>query len=230
MSTIHARWPTNPIAYTRCRNGETAFSDVLAVPAANNATMRAWVDGVNGYGSPLNPSGEYGHDHSGGHFGRPIFTSIATLSLHGPQGNTKVYYPERFSIYQAFNEAGGITSTREFSPTAIWVPPCDPAVGAYTKLGISARINLVATTLTASDSITVGIRLGNGPKISFQISPVNATGMRLYQTPSLADRISPARVGASNLVTIDVTVIRAAGGASRGCRLDFHELEFGVYQ
>lgn len=230
MSTIHARWPTNPTSYKRCRNGEVAYSDVMAVPAANAATINAWVNGINGYGSPLNPSGEYGHDHSGGHFGRPIWRSVASLSLHGPQGDPDLYYPERFSFYQVPNEAGGVVSTAEFSPTAIWVPPCDPVSGAYAKLGITARFNIVSTNLSASDSIQMGFTLGDGARVSTNLSNPNLSGIRSFQTPSLSDRIAPGRVGASNLVTIDMVVTRAAGGVSRGCRVDVHEIEFGVYQ
>jgi len=229
MSKIHARLPMFPVTYTRAQNGQPGYSDLLAVPAANTATMADHVDGLGTYGAPLNPSSEPGHDHSGGHFGKPLFATVASLSMHGPQGTTGVLYPARFRTLLIDNAAGGVTTkvylrARHF----LWVPNCDSIVGAYANLGVIARINLSATTLGASDTLTLYIEV-DGDEQSFSVSNPNVAGIKILSSASLAQCVSPI-LGTVNRVAVRATVVRAAGGASRGCNLEIHELEFGVYQ
>ena len=228
MSTVHSRWPVYPVPYTRAQNGQVGYSELLVTPAANAATLADHIDGLGSYGAPLNPSSEPGHDHSGGHFGRPLFCSVASLSLDGPQGTTGVVNPQRFRFITLENAAGGTTTnTTMVSPTFIWVPNCDPADGAYVNLGISARIDLTATTLTASDVLTVYLKVGEDEQ-GFTITGPNSTGVKNLASSSTSERVS-VRVGQVNLVEVRASVVRAAGGSSRGCKLDFNELELGVY-
>jgi hypothetical protein len=228
MSTTHSRWPLYPVPYARAKNGQPGYNDLLASPAANASTLADWVDGLGAYGAPLNPSSEPGHDHSGGHFGKPLFCTVASLSLDGPQGTTGVIYPQRFRSITLEDGAGGTTTNATMvSPTFIWVPPCDPSDGAYVNLGISARVDLTTTTLTASDVLTVYFKVGEDEQ-GFTITGPNSTGVKNLASSSTSERVS-VRVGQVNLVEIRATVVRAAGGSSRGCRLDFDELELGVY-
>ena len=229
MSTVHSRWPLYPVPYTRAQNGQVGYSELLVTAAANAATLADHIDGLGGYGAPLNPSSEAGHDHSGGHFGKPLFCTVASLSLDGPQiHDTGVIYPQRFRFISIENAAGGITTNATMvSPTFIWVPPCDPSDGAYVNLGISARVELTTTTLTASDVLTVYFKVGEDEQ-GFVMSGPNVTGIKNLSSSSTSERVS-VRVGQVNLVEIRATVARAAGGSSRGCKLDFNELELGVY-
>lgn len=229
MSTVHSRFPLYPVPYTRAQNGQPGYSEILTTPAANAATLADYVDGLGTYGGPLNPSSEPGHDHSGGHFGKPLFLTVASLSLDGPQTHgTGVIYPQRFRSITIENAAGGTTiSAAMVSPTFIWIPPCDATDGAYVNLGISARVDLATTTLTASDVLTVYFKVGEDEQ-GFVVSGPNSTGVKNLASSSTSERVS-VRVGAVNLVEVRATVVRAAGGSSRGCKLDINELELGVY-
>jgi len=228
MSTIHSRLPLYPVPYIRAKNGQPGYSELLTTPAANAATLADWVDGLGTYGGPLNPSSEPGHDHSGGHFGKPLFCTVASLSLDGPQGTTGVLYPQRFRSITIEDDAGGTTTNETMvSPTFIWVPPCDATDGAYVNLGISARVDLTTTTLTASDVLTVFFKVGEDEQ-GFVVSGPNTTGVKNLASSSTSERVS-VRVGAVNLVEVRASVVRAAGGSSRGCKLDINELELGVY-
>ena len=229
MSVTFRPWPLYPVPYTRVQNGRPGYSDVLSVSAGDAATLADYVDGLGTYGGPLNPSSEPGHDHSGGHFGKPLFLTVASLSLDGPQTHgTGVIYPQRFRSITIENAAGGVTTSAAMvSPTFIWVPPCDATDGAYVNLGISARVDLTTTTLTASDVLTVYFKVGEDEQ-GFVVSGPNSTGVKNLASSSTSERVS-VRVGAVNLIEVRATVVRAAGGSSRGCKLDINELELGVY-
>lgn len=218
-----------PVAYTRAQNGQPGYGDLLAVPAANAATIADHVDGIGTYGAPLNPSSEPGHDHSGGHFGKPLFATVASLSSHAQQGTTGVLYPARFNEMTFSNQPGGQTSRNYLrSPKYIWVPNCDSVFGAYANLGVVIRANLATTTLGASDTLTVYIEI-DGDEQGFLVPNQNLPGMKILSSASLAQCVSPI-LGTVNRVAVRATVVRAAGGVSRGCNLEIHELELGVYQ
>jgi hypothetical protein len=228
MSVTYRLWPPYPVPYTRAQNGQIGYSEIVSNAAGDAATIADYVNGLGIYNAPLNPSSEPGHDHSGGHFGKPLFCTVASLSLDGPQGTTGVIYPQRFRSITLEDGAGGTTTNATMvSPTFIWVPPCDPSDGAYVNLGISARVDLTTTTLTASDVLTVYFKVGEDEQ-GFTITGPNSTGVKNLASSSTSERVS-VRVGAVNLVEIRASVVRAAGGSSRGCRLDFDELELGVY-
>lgn len=229
MSVTFRPWPLYPVPYTRVQNGQTGYNDVLSTAAGDAATLADWVDGLGGYGAPLNPSSEPGHDHSGGHFGKPLFCTVASLNLDGPQTHgTGVLYPQRFRFINIENAAGGTTTNAAMvSPTFIWVPPCDATDGAYINLGISARVDLTTTTLTASDVLTAYFKVGDDEQ-GFVVSGPNSTGVKNLASSNTSERVS-VRVGAVNRVEVRATVVRAAGGSSRGCKLDINELELGVY-
>jgi len=228
MSVTYRLWPPYPVPYTRAQNGQVGYSEILSNAAGDAATIADWVDGLGLYNAPLNPSSEPGHDHSGGHFGKPLFLTVASLSLDGPQGTTGVVYPQRFRFITLEDDAGGTTTNAAMlGQTFIWVPPCDLTTGAYANLGISARVELTATTLDASDVLTVYFKVGEDEQ-AFVVTGPNTTGVKKLASSSTSERVS-ARVGAVNLVEIRAKVERAAGGSSRGCRLDINELELGVY-
>lgn len=217
-----------PVAYTRAQNGQPGYSDLLAVPAANAATMADHVNGLGTYGAPLNPSSEPGHDHSGGHFGKPLFASVASLYMHGPQGTSGVLYPARYNEMTFFNQPGGVTSKNYLrSPKYIWIPNCDSISGAYSNLGVVVRANLASTTLGASDTLTLYIEI-DGDEHGFLVPNQNIPGVKILSSASLAQCVSPI-LGTVNRVAVRATVVRAAGGASRGCNLEIYELEFGVF-
>jgi hypothetical protein len=227
MSVIHSRMPLATVPISRLQNGQTGYSDVLAVPAANAATLADYIDGLGTYGAPLNPSGDHGHDHSGGYFGRAMFVSVASMTLNAPQGTTGVIYPEKYYYLLLPLGAGGTTSQTDGVAVPLWVPNCDRN-GAYANLAIRIRANVVATTLTASDTLQVIAKL-NDASYTFSVSSPNTTGTR-YLASASTSQLIPSIPGAVNNLHCNAKVVRASGGSSRGCTINIEEVELGVYQ
>ena len=227
MSTIHSRIPPSPLRPARAKNGQPGYSDLLLTPAANAATMADYVDGLGDYGMPPNPSGDYGHDHSGGYFGKPIFRSLFTSTLHGAQGETGVVYPKKHYQLYIENKAGGVTNTEIGPSIPLWIPNCPMIDGAYVSLGVRMRISIVSTTLTASDTLQIIVNLSQN-SYTFAVSSPNTTGERYIGSASASETVNTVP-GATNEAFLTGKAIRASGGSLRGCVINVHELELGVY-
>lgn len=227
MSVVHGRMPLATVPQARLQNGQVGYSDVLAVPAANAATLADYVDGLGTYGSPLNPSGEPGHDHSGGMFGRPMFITVGSTTLHGAQGGTGVVYPAKFYQLYIDNGPGGTTTVDDGPYVPCWIPGCDLISGAYVRLGVRFRINITATGLDAADSLEVIAKI-NDDQYAFTVSSPNTTGVRYLGSASTAQTVG-TEPGATNNVSLSAKVVRVAGGANRGCIINVHEIEYGVF-
>jgi len=228
MSVVHSRMPLATVPISRLQNGQTGYSDVLAVPAANAATLADHIDGLGTYGMPVNPSGEHGHDHSGGLFGRPMFVSVASMTLHGAQGTTGVVYPAKFYQLWIENAPGGTTTVDDGPTVPIWVPGCDPIVGAYVRLAVRLRVNLVLTGLQSTDTLEVVAKI-NDDSYTFTLTNPHTTGVQIFASASTAQLVGTLP-GATNNIMISAKAIRVAGGASRACTINVEEVEFGVYQ
>jgi len=228
MSVLHSRMPLATVPISRLQNGQTGYSDVLAVPAANAATLADHIDGLGTYGMPINPSGEYGHDHSGGLFGRPMFVSVASTTLNPDVFVTGVRQPAKFYFLSTESAAGGITTAVDGQPVPIWVPGCDPIAGAYVRLAIRFTARLASTTLTSSDTVEVIAKI-NDDSYTFTLTNPHITGVRNFASASTTQLIGTVP-GAINNVSFRTRVVRVAGGSSRGCVIYFQEMELGVYQ
>lgn len=227
MSIVHSRMPLSVPPVSRLQNGQTGYSEVLTTPAANAATLADYVDGLGGYGAMLNPSSEYGHDHSGGFFGRPMFVTVASATMHGAQGEIGVIYPAKFYQIYIENSAGGTQTVDTEPPIPVWVPNCDLVDGAYRQLAVRLRINITNTGLDASDTLQIIVHLAQY-NYAFTVSSPNVTGERYIGTASSSQLVGTVP-GAVNNVYLEGKVDRVAGGASRGCIINVHEIEFGVY-
>jgi len=189
--------------------------------------MADYVDGLGVYGAPLNPSNEPGHDHSGGYFGKPIFSTVGSTTLHGAQGETGVIYPAKFYQIYVENAPGGSTTIDTEPSFPVWIPNCDLADGAYALVGVRLRVNMIATGLGASDTLDLTVHIAKN-EYTFSVASPNTTGVQYIGSSSAAERVATVP-GAVNNVYLSATATRAAGGAVRGCILNIYEIEFGVF-
>jgi len=188
MTIITSRWPPMPLNKKQTQSEEIGFADLPQRMSGNASTMAAHVVGGDVIANaenpcPKNPSGDYGHDHSGGYMGRPVFKSIATISFDdGSFFNTSKYgydggsAPNRIGSAELHNsnlyinpvrlesepgqpgDTNGTTDSREF---ILWVPPCDLSRGAYLNCGFNVTIAytpvsfLTTVPITAADEIRI---------------------------------------------------------------------------
>lgn len=138
------------------------LADIPQALAGNSATLKghiaggaAVVDVVNP--APLNPSGDLGHDHSGGSYGRAHYKSIATISFDdsstfnsskfawdtnpGAIGSANWAdsgdYIRPLRLEPESGQPGDTTYTTGKGEFQIWVPPCDLKRGAYLNCSFS---------------------------------------------------------------------------------------------
>ena len=159
MTIVTNKWPPMPLGKKATQNEEIGFADLPQTIAGNAATIKGHICGGDVVidapnPAPLNPSGDYGHDHSGGSYGRGIYKSIATVTFddgswyNSTLGINKLTGDARTILGNALNNdsgdyikpvfliselgVGGETiGTTNFKDFAVWVPPCDLQRGAY---------------------------------------------------------------------------------------------------
>lgn len=246
MTKLTSRWPPVPLPYARGQTAEPGLADLMSVDAACLMTLHGHTVGGEMLGNssdtpnpaPINPAGEYGHDHSGGWFGKALFRTIATTTFDdGATFNSaEIAGGVHYGAIDVANAAGsennfGTLPRRFFA----FVPPCDPVDGAYRELGIHITARLIVTALDASDSLIIQAwRSSEGSfdpildKADFTLSAPNTTGEKTAASGATTTlRVIP---GAVNYFGLRVRVERVAGGASRGCRIELQEIELGVYE
>lgn len=243
MTLARGSFPPLPFRTLSCRSQQPAIAEIAARLGGNLTTHVGHVVGGDDVAgtpnpAPVNPSGDRGHDHSGGDYGRPLFRSVATIDFNGGAFDLVGWTPGPRAHQKTHSATAGGTTTRELhtSTIAVWVPPCDPQpeVGAYAWLGVGVSINLTATALGASDTAAVLVRnLTRGLPVT-EVSV--GIGGALTSSPAElwawsdanAERL-PASPGRMNVLQVSTSVTRAAGGSSRGCTLRLDALELGVY-
>lgn len=238
MTIVTSRWPPIALPIKAGQNLEPAYSELIAVHAGNLATLYGHINGGETVGgepnaAPRNPSGDFGHDHSGGDFGRPFFRSVCTVTCDNgnvsggtaiAEGGAAVY----LTIANGADSEETISNTHEIP---FWCPPCDPVSGAYLDLGLYARVQLRTTALLAGDTLTLRVWVQTSddtPQVTtYTLSAPNSTGTKDVSSGSTTRlRCAPGRV---NLLHLQAAVDRTTGGSSRGAQLYVRELELGVY-
>jgi hypothetical protein len=249
MSTVRTTWPPYPTLHSRSQNLEPLENEVVRNPAANLTLIEGHINGAERVGNianpaPLNPSGDRGHDHSGGDFGTPLFRSIATVNVDGGETYSSniagTTYPNTLCLFQYFSPAtlepgkeGAISSTSHlFHP---WVPPCPPETGAYQNLSVCAVMTSDGA-LGASDLVWLRItnqhRLlrkpaGDYPFMRLAISSPGASGVRTDSSGS-AERLLTVP-GSINPLKCELEVTLDGGGSARAPYFQLLHLELGVY-
>jgi hypothetical protein len=237
MSTLVGPWPPTQLPIDRAKHGEPMLSDVVRVPGANVSAYHAHTMGLDTVGTsaaqtPINGFGSRGHDHSGGDFGRPLFRSIYAATLDpGGQVSANIVATNRVGRVVLNGDPGTTPKEQITHPLFVWVPPC-PAGGAYDNCGVHIVAEVVSTTLTASDEMTVRLRNlfpGYQRAVSFSVSSPNSTGEKLFESRSNSERLELIP-GALQAIRLEAEVALDGGGSNRGVTIDFYEIEIGVYE
>jgi hypothetical protein len=234
-------WPTAAIPTRLCRNNYPAISEFMRSTSGNVATLLGWVYGGGEiYGSdvtnPAPPSpghGLRGHDHSGGVHGRPLYRSVATVTLMtGAEvaGAANVSSGEDESLIQFASVAASSTSTLpQGDRFVVDVPGCDEGpLGAYSVLGVTVLAYVqVATNVAALDAFKLVIRNETTDhSVTIEDTSVTTTGLAVLR--SAASLVMA--VGQPNLVHIEsASLVTVAGGVSRTLDVALMALELGVF-
>ncbi len=243
MSLMRGSFPPLPFPMKLLSSQQPATADIALRLGANTNIQAGHIDGGDQLAgeqnpAPKNPSGDYGHDHSGGNFGVPQFRTVAALplaSVFDSSGTGMLASPA--AVRTEHDNAGASIATRVGNtPLHLWCPPCDPQrdVGAYAVLSVSARVEVEATSLISGDVVTLVVvqSTPEGPTTEVEVpvadGDVTATGW-LRMTSNLREVAVPMAVGRMNTLSIATKVARTGSGSSRGVTLRVDSVELGVY-
>lgn len=236
MAILTARWPPYPLPFQRGQNCQPGMSELLAQSSANLATLYGHINGGATVGgtpnpAPINPSGDYGHDHSGGDFGRPFFRSVLAVTMDGTSAVAGVMARGAGNYLTLPEDEDSRVTSSGLHEIPCLVPPCDPVHGAYVRLGISLRVRLQSTALIAGDALTLRVWSqwsGEEPqKVTLEVPAPQTTGDKQIEGgEEMRIRVLP---GAVNVLHVQAKVARTTGGSARGAQIYVRELELGVY-
>lgn len=162
MTIVSNRWPPMPLSRKATQSEAPGLADIPQALAGNSATLKGHIAGGAavvdvGNPAPVNPSGDLGHDHSGGSYGRAQYKSIATISFDDSSfwnnskwtsdadadriGNAQYAtgndYIRPLRLEPESGQPGDTTYTTGKGEFQIWVPPCDLKRGAYLNCSFS---------------------------------------------------------------------------------------------
>lgn len=243
MTLAKTSYPPRMLSQLQTRSQQPCVAELGLQLGANLTTHKGHASGgaligTDANPAPVNPSGDIGHDHSGGEFGRPFFVSIATLDLAGGIGASDdsvnvITGPSTTRVVHAA-VAADIPTVVMGGVLRLWCPPCDKAIstGAYAALAAMARIDLEITALRAADVITLQLRQGTpglpGATASIVLTgSTTATGIQVAIAGS--DALLPMLAGAMNTITWSILIARENAGSARGATLRLDSLELGVF-
>jgi len=258
--TFHASdWPVPILKLSRVQNGSAAVSEVIAHTAGGTLTMIQHINGEAGLAnevirSPRNPSGEFGHDHSGGYFGRGLFRSVASVCFD----NFSHLDPTHVlgngqSLEIVTPQDGDSTTTDSLSgiDVNIWIPPCPQGAdganrGAYIDLGVVVHGSYDhdggTAGMLAGDVVDIvivprhyaydGENDSNGVSIECLSLPVGTPEATQDEvlTSGPSTRLDWVRPGAFNPLRILLRATRTTGGGERLAQFRLDGVEFGVYE
>ena len=157
------------------------------------------------------PSGAFGHDHSGGNYGKPFRRSIATFSRPFRDDTNRTGYNEEYDtgIHQYHSDLQIVcdisvqpdATSKDTSPIIhFYIPPCDTR-GAYNELSFSCKIFKPYDngSLGTSDDIDITLKnISNGSSATF-------SGNALLTTDALirdSNDLIAVKAGRSECVSI----------------------------
>lgn len=247
MTDVTQRFPPQPVPFAKAQNLKPGIAEIVQQSAGMLATLEGHSQGAALIGGasnpvPLNPSGDRGHDHSGGEFGRPLFRTVATMTFDdGRTFNSSAMEPgyrAPGAIYVP-DAADGLTNASRRIARHIWVPPCDPVEGAYVSLGVA--VALYGSGLTHLDVSSVPIvgdvatlRVWRAVAGAFVVAELDVTspavaGQKYVASSGVSTRLQ-MRPGAWNEIVFELELARTTGGSTRGMDAWLLEAELGVYE
>lgn len=241
MSKAIGDFPTIPPQNLDCRNNADAIADVPRILSANCVMNAVHATGSSAISatqtaphSMISPSGNYGHDHSGGVWGRPFVRSIATMNLGASE-----FYSSNFigghEVFRAhFTDVPSDTSdTSSAGEGYIYVPPCDELKGAYNVLDLFLVVSLRDhNDVFAADSIELMVtNKTTGDSVSFSESGVstNPTNV-IFISDADSERLN-FQQGQFNRISFQFTWNSdISGGLDRSISARVLEFSCGVMQ
>ena len=246
MTIIASHWPPTAVRMQRTQSCQAGLADIPAQLGANAATMAGHATGGAVVAdvsnpAPVNPSGDRGHDHSGGYFGRPLFRSVASLCLdtHTAYSSNVLGQTDTTAYYLGVEAAGdGVTSWSDRHVIFdLWVPPCPPG-GAYEDLGLFVTGTYALSGMLSGDTVTLEARNlhsairspANGAPLAFELTVDTpaAGGLKTLEGGS-GERVRVVP-GALNAIKVGLKAARTTGGGSRSCGFTLRDVEMGVYE
>lgn len=241
MVLARGSYPPLPYPMLALRSQQPAIAEIAARLGGNLTTHIGHIVGgdvVVGTPNPapLNPSGDRGHDHSGGYYGRALHRTVAALDFGGAS-----YDPAGFdaapSAYRSGHAAVGASTTTVAlvsQPIHVWCPPCDPTpgVGAYAQLAVTARFDCESTALISGDAAFLRVvQATNGAPSAVVDVPFDTqpTSTGFYNAFSTSTSKLPMAVGRMNTLVLSTVVTRTGSGSARGVTLRLDSLDLGVY-
>lgn len=241
MTKAIGDFPTLPPQNLDCRNNADAIAEVPRILSSNALVNSVHTTGNSDLGdgqrapiTMISPSNGYGHDHSGGVWGRPFRRSVCTMSFD----NSDLYSPNFLG--------GGYRSAINFNSVSpdttvdggcgefkLYVPPCDPLNGAYNLLGVQAGISgRFQTNVFSADTVTLEIKnTTTGDSVTLDALDGYSSSSTTYFTHSNSDsqRLNMAQ-GALNSIQLKAYFhADAGGGLTRTIQVRISEISFFVF-
>lgn len=253
--SLQSQWPPGALRKTIAQNEQPLLAEIATVLAGNAAAVVGHTVGGadlqegDPNHAPRNPSGDVGHDHSGGEFGRPLFRSVASFHLDDDQ-TLSVHVAGQTTTFILDTPTAGAdadNSTEDRRPILYaWVPPCAGA-GAYVDLGLNVvgdySASQGATAMQAGD--VVKVRFTQLHRALLAVAPTDAAGLIAAeltlaspQTSSAGKRMTSTATtstrlrvvpGSINPIAMSITASRDATAGNRYPWLMLREVELGVY-
>lgn len=238
MTKAIGDFPTLPPQNIDCRNNADAIADVPRILSSN-----ALINSVHTTGNPdlgdgqtapvtmISPSGNYGHDHSGGVWGRPFRRSVCTMSFDNSETYGGDFIGGGFISNAYFAAVSPNTTVDAYcGEFNIFVPPCDPLAGAYNLLGVHAAISgKEQGSVFSADTITLRIHnRTTGDRITLDALSGFGTDPTTKMTYSDDDaqRLSMEQ-GMMNKIALEAFFhADAGGGLTRTIQIRVSEISF----
>lgn len=242
MPLVRSSWQPLPLVMEKLSSQQPGIAEIAARLGANtnmHAGHAVGGDLLAGEANPapVNPSGDYGHDHSGGDFGRPLFRSLATIGLGaGGSNDTANMLLGTAAVRHEHESVGASVDTRVGGPPVrLWCPPCDSQqdVGAYAAISVAARVEIESTNLISGDVLFLRVLQATpgfgGVEVDVPLSSgsILSTGWIRMQSTSLT-RL-PMAVGRLNTLQLSTVIERTGSGSARSATVRVDAVELGVY-
>lgn len=233
-------WPPAHLEVSQCYNNADALADIISTLAGNAAALKGYIDGGDKIDddtpntAPLSPGQSLpGHDHSGGLYGRPLFISLANISLDDFQSYASTYISNAAvsntcTLGATANQIKAVT----LGTFPVWIPGCDPGqYGAYQNLAVAVRCQgTTATNIDSGDVLSVKItnQTADGSRAVVTKTQPTATNFGLYSTSTQSTRLRTVP-GRPNLLSVSVEFDTSVVAATRVLVVDVLEIELGVF-
>lgn len=230
------KWPPSNPPTKQHQAGRIALATLPARLAADTTLLAGMTVGgatINDTPNPcVNWQGGFGHDHSGGWYGRPFVKSVGSQHMRGSHGDSadldSGFLGSSYYDGDVTSLTIGASSTAKKNFIADvwqWVPNCDPSPdsGAFVVLKGLGMLDFTVGTLEAGDTLTVKIRnVTSGHTVS--VSGVTRTTSGndsfyfngLYCVP-----------GALNQFVVEYDLTTDATASTRSLYLELKDIEWG---